>query len=117
MPTSRFSLSEGLALVADFKASGLSQTAFSQQAGISPFKLRYWISKSKALSPNSSVDKPSRSQASFVPLAFPEEAVGQPVVQTRLRVQLAPSVELHFDQLPPVDYLAALLELSNLDRC
>lgn len=109
MPNSRFSFSEGLALVADFKASGLSQTAFSQQAGISTFKLRYWIGKSKSVSLNSRATKPSQPKAGFVPLEFQQDPVAKLATQTSLRVQLAPSVELHFEQLPPVDYLRALL--------
>ncbi|MEL6695609.1 MAG: hypothetical protein AAFP89_05175 [Bacteroidota bacterium] len=96
MSTSRFTLSEGMALVSAYRSSGLSASAYSAQSGISLPKLRYWLSK---------LGSSRQSHAGgFVAVQVEAESSGG-----SLRMHLGATV-LEFEILPPLDYLQGLLE-------
>ena len=94
----RYKVEEREAILEAYHASGMTQRAFSEQAGVKFATLQYWIY-------NGVGTQSPKVRLLQVKTAEPEQ-VSQPNMSATLKI--GASLALVFEALPPVEYLARL---------
>ena len=102
---------EGAALVSDFRASGLTQAKYVEQAGITLCALHYWMKRLARKEATEDQGAPVK----FVEINSSEKSIGRGHGMGMVTVEIGHAITLNFTTLPHPEYLAELTRAMMSD--